>query len=177
MVMPRSRSRSFESITRSVISWLARKAPLWRSMASTRVVFPWSTWAMMATLRSDKTPNDTTPAGGLAQTQDSDAALVVLPRVDPGHASLVPRDVHQPVGMVGEHRAGAAGGWSRAQGGPHRAGETARMAAPAAVGRHGDERSPRQRGEDRVGGGGAHERMVDGVQQHRVGAPRFGGFE
>jgi hypothetical protein len=27
-----------------------RKVPLWRSMASTRVVLPWSTWAMMAML-------------------------------------------------------------------------------------------------------------------------------
>src|SRR5262245_31172753 len=50
--MPRSRSRSFESITRSRTSWLARKTPLWRSRASTSVVLPWSTWAMMATLRS-----------------------------------------------------------------------------------------------------------------------------
>ena len=49
--MPFSRSRSPESSTRSVISWLARKAPVWRSMASTNVVLPWSTWATMATLR------------------------------------------------------------------------------------------------------------------------------
>ena len=49
--MPRSRSRSFESITRSRTSWFARKTPLWRSSASTSVVLPWSTWAMMATLR------------------------------------------------------------------------------------------------------------------------------
>jgi translation elongation factor EF-G len=33
------------------VSWLARYWPLWRSIASTRVVLPWSTWAMMATLR------------------------------------------------------------------------------------------------------------------------------
>src|ERR1700758_2833088 len=51
MVMPRSRSSSLESMTRSMTVSLARKAPLWRSMASTRVVFPWSTWAMMAILR------------------------------------------------------------------------------------------------------------------------------
>ncbi len=49
--MPRSRSRSFESITRVTTSWFARKMPLWRSIASTSVVFPWSTWAMMAILR------------------------------------------------------------------------------------------------------------------------------
>ena len=50
--MPRSRSRSFESITRSATRWLSRKAPDCCSSRSTRVVLPWSTWAMMATLRS-----------------------------------------------------------------------------------------------------------------------------
>src|SRR3954447_11429716 len=51
IVMPFSRSRSIESMTRSLTSWLARKAPDCQSMASTRVVLPWSTWATMATLR------------------------------------------------------------------------------------------------------------------------------
>src|SRR5580693_2722225 len=51
MVMPFSFSRSPESMTRSVSSWLARNAPVWRSSASTRVVLPWSTWATMATFR------------------------------------------------------------------------------------------------------------------------------
>ena len=49
--MPRSRSRSLESITRSATFSLARKVPLWRSSWSTSVVLPWSTWAMMAMLR------------------------------------------------------------------------------------------------------------------------------
>ena len=49
MVMPFSRSRSPESITRSVSSWWAPNAPVWRSSASTRVVLPWSTCATMAT--------------------------------------------------------------------------------------------------------------------------------
>ena len=49
--MPFSRSRSIESITRSTSAWFARKAPVWRSIASTRVVLPWSTWATIATLR------------------------------------------------------------------------------------------------------------------------------
>ncbi len=51
MVMPRSRSWSIESITRSVSTSWAAKTPDWRSMASTSVVLPWSTWAMIATLR------------------------------------------------------------------------------------------------------------------------------
>lgn len=52
--MPFSRSSSPESMTRSpVVSSVARapKAPASQSMASTRVVLPWSTWATMATLR------------------------------------------------------------------------------------------------------------------------------
>src|SRR5689334_5867434 len=51
MVMPRSRSRSFESITRSATTSFSRKAPVWRRRWSTRVVLPWSTWATMAMLR------------------------------------------------------------------------------------------------------------------------------
>src|SRR3546814_12794753 len=51
MVIPFPRSRSIESMTRSLTSWLARKAPDCQSILSTRVVFPWSTWATIATLR------------------------------------------------------------------------------------------------------------------------------
>src|SRR6266480_115294 len=51
MVIPRSRSSSLESITRSMIFSLARNVPLCLSMASTSVVLPWSTWAMMAMFR------------------------------------------------------------------------------------------------------------------------------
>ena len=49
--MPRSRSMSFESITRSATFSCAAKVPDWRSSQSTSVVLPWSTWAMMAMLR------------------------------------------------------------------------------------------------------------------------------
>ncbi len=48
MVMPRSRSRSLESITRSATRWFSRNAPDCCSRRSTSVVLPWSTWAMMA---------------------------------------------------------------------------------------------------------------------------------
>src|SRR5207244_2546146 len=51
IVMPRSRSSGFESITRSPTCWLARNTPAWRSIWSTNVVFPWSTCAMMAMFR------------------------------------------------------------------------------------------------------------------------------
>src|SRR6185295_2053020 len=51
MVMPRSRSRSLESSARSATRWFSRKAPDCCSSRSTRVVLPWSTCAMMATLR------------------------------------------------------------------------------------------------------------------------------
>ncbi len=40
IVMPRSRSRSIESITRSTCCSLSRHVPDWLSMASTSVVFP-----------------------------------------------------------------------------------------------------------------------------------------
>jgi hypothetical protein len=51
IVMPRSFSISFESMTRSLTCWFSRKVPDWRSSWSTRVVLPWSTWAMMAMFR------------------------------------------------------------------------------------------------------------------------------
>src|SRR5712672_3068315 len=51
IVMPRSRSSSFESIIRSTCCSLERNVPLCVSMASTSVVLPWSTCAMMAILR------------------------------------------------------------------------------------------------------------------------------
>ena len=58
--MPRSRSRSLLSITRSTTRSLARKMPLWCSIASTSVVLPWSTCATMATLRRQRV-GDTRP--------------------------------------------------------------------------------------------------------------------
>src|SRR6187399_656000 len=51
MVIPFSRSRSPESMTRSTTAWFERNVPVWRKSASTRVVLPWSTWATIATLR------------------------------------------------------------------------------------------------------------------------------
>ena len=51
MVMPRSRSRSFESMARSATFWLSRKEPDWDSRRSISVVLPWSTWAIIAILR------------------------------------------------------------------------------------------------------------------------------
>src|SRR5688500_14406078 len=51
IVMPRSRSWSLESSTRSTgCSW-APNTPVWRRMPSTSVVLPWSTWATRATER------------------------------------------------------------------------------------------------------------------------------
>src|SRR5579859_1265500 len=40
-------------MARSACASLARKTPDWASSWSTSVVLPWSTWAMMAMLRSD----------------------------------------------------------------------------------------------------------------------------
>ncbi|SLH26816.1 Uncharacterised protein [Mycobacteroides abscessus subsp. abscessus] len=61
MVMPFSRSRSPESITRSTGSARSAKAPDWRSMASTSVVLPWSTCATMATLRKSRADDTLDP--------------------------------------------------------------------------------------------------------------------
>src|SRR5262249_54400847 len=51
IVIPRSLSSSPESITRSSTCCPARNVPHWRRSASTSVVFPWSTWATMASAR------------------------------------------------------------------------------------------------------------------------------
>src|SRR5919112_2728450 len=51
IVIPFSRSRSPESIARSSTCWCSPNAPDCQSIASTRVVLPWSTWATIATLR------------------------------------------------------------------------------------------------------------------------------
>ncbi len=69
MVMPRSRSSGFESMTRSLTCWLARNTPAWRSIWSTSVVFPWSTCAMMAMLRICKGlgPDDTYVRGAVCE--------------------------------------------------------------------------------------------------------------
>src|SRR2546423_4278216 len=72
MVMPRSRSRSPESITRSATCSLSRKVPLCLSMPSTSVVLPWSTCATMAMLRRSERdmeacPFSTQKANGLLQ--------------------------------------------------------------------------------------------------------------
>ena len=61
--MPFSRSRSWLSSTRSSTAWLARNAPLCQSMASTSVVFPWSTWATIATFLMSSRAAIATPEG------------------------------------------------------------------------------------------------------------------
>src|SRR3954447_9519045 len=63
--MPRSRSWSMESMTRSVSAAPSRNAPDWRSMASTSVVLPWSTWAMIATLRRSSREAEAVPGTAL----------------------------------------------------------------------------------------------------------------
>ncbi len=63
--MPFSRSRSIESITRSATSWPLRNAPDCHSIASTSVVLPWSTWAMIAMFRrSERVAMGRTRLGG-----------------------------------------------------------------------------------------------------------------
>src|SRR4051812_16879450 len=74
--MPFSRSRSIESMTRSLMSAPSRKAPDCQSIASTRVVLPWSTWATMATLRMSERACTRPRLGGLG----GQPAVVLAPR-------------------------------------------------------------------------------------------------
>ena len=48
MVIPRSFSRSLLSMIKSPVSWLSRKTLAVCKILSTRVVLPWSTWAIIA---------------------------------------------------------------------------------------------------------------------------------
>src|SRR3954468_17699727 len=68
--MPFSRSRSIESMTRSRTepssAWCWEKTPDCQSIASTNVVLPWSTWAMIATLRRSSRVGTTCQATGVA---------------------------------------------------------------------------------------------------------------
>jgi hypothetical protein len=51
------------SITRSATAWWARKVPACCSNWSTKVVLPWSTWAMIAILRIEGAAAGSTAAG------------------------------------------------------------------------------------------------------------------
>src|SRR5947209_4457734 len=91
MVMPRSRSSSLLSIARSATRSLARNVPLWCSSPSTRVVLPWSTCAMIATLR----------LSGLAVAIPSVYRQRLLPCLDRlGQAALLRRCVERAPSVV-----------------------------------------------------------------------------
>ncbi len=70
IVMPFSRSRSIESMTRLFTSDPSRNAPDCHSIASTSVVLPWSTCATIATLRRSERMGMKVPrvlVGGIAR--------------------------------------------------------------------------------------------------------------
>ena len=116
IVMPFSRSRSIESMTRSATSWLARKAPDCHSIASTSVVLPWSTCATMATLRRSSRATATRASGhGRAWNGPAERHTVRVPAV----ADLRP--------TLPEVRSGCAG--ARGACGP-RAGSSPRRRSP-----------------------------------------------
>src|SRR5512139_1577423 len=89
IVIPFSRSRSIESITRSGTAWCSRKMPLCFSIASTSVVFPWSTWAMIATLRMSA--GECAKGGGLREGAPEEFPDR-LPAVLPEEAGTGPRE-------------------------------------------------------------------------------------
>src|SRR3972149_7964994 len=120
IVIPFSRSRSMESITRSGTAWCCRKIPLCQSIASTSVVFPWSTWAMIATFRMggvDIGRGDPLREGALEQLPDRlPAVLLEEAGAGPGEAGAarprLPRLLHpDPVVLLpGDTAVGALGG-------------------------------------------------------------------
>src|SRR5690348_7851978 len=93
--MPFSRSRSFESMTRSATSWLARNAPDCHSSASTSVVLPWSTWATMARLRRSE-------RAGMA-TSEGEAFMLPMSPPYPGRRMTVDIGI-VPDATVERHR-------------------------------------------------------------------------
>ena len=73
-------------MTRSATSWLARKAPDCHSRASTSVVLPWSTWAMIAMLRMSwrcaiylLTIDTRSPRPDAGETSDGSLTVAVEP--------------------------------------------------------------------------------------------------
>src|SRR5206468_12450516 len=159
----------------------ARKTRLCWSIASTRVVLPWSTWAMIATFRSfmSSTGAHFEPAlkGSSLPRGAAQKAAVVLLGVDPGEATRIARYVHDPVPVVAEDASRAALRGGRAQGRPGASREAAGVAAPSLV------RGDRDGG---AGGEGAHhavdrlrrhQGMIHQVQEHRLGALRLGRAE
>src|SRR3954453_6130107 len=74
MVMPRSRSWSLLSMTRSTTAWWAANVPVARSSASTSVVLPWSTCATKATFRNEGGMAPYRTVCGLASCRGPDAA-------------------------------------------------------------------------------------------------------
>src|SRR3954447_13468266 len=114
--MPRSRSWSIESMTRSVTSSWAEKTPDWRSIASTSVVLPWSTCAMIATLRMSVRaaamlrPPSVRTAGASGLQHDLDGAVLLLLEGLVGVGGVVERQVvggealHAQRVIVGEQR-------------------------------------------------------------------------
>ena len=71
IVIPRSRSRSFESMARSATRWFSRNEPDCCRRRSTSVVLPWSTWAMIATLRRFMTKSQFAKDDRIGKTSES----------------------------------------------------------------------------------------------------------
>src|SRR3954447_8784808 len=123
MVMPFSRSRSPESIARSSTCWCSPKEPVCQSMASTRVVLPWSTWATIAMLRrssrvrvgmragsirsrrGDSPPSLSRAGAGALREQGANDRPV--PR-QPRHVEPFPRAEHPQLVVVLDRRGDAA---------------------------------------------------------------------
>src|SRR6478609_3026710 len=111
IVMPFSRSRSIESMTRSLTepssAWCEVKALDCHSMASTSVVLPWSTWATIAMLRMSARDTRGVSAGMLEGSfrRRGDAARHRAARLSYGRALTPVAAAETPGGSIGGDRA------------------------------------------------------------------------
>ncbi len=94
IVMPRSRSKASESMTRSP----ERAAPVEESSLSRSVVFPWSTCAMTAMLRMSEAEGEC--SAEKKRSPGTNCALHAMAIVGPGGANPPRRGANRPVNLL-----------------------------------------------------------------------------
>src|SRR5712672_1197524 len=113
IVMPRSRSSGLLSMTRSTSAAPARNTPAWRSIWSTSVVFPWSTWAIMATLRMDTATTLEGSCDVRERPGEREKSLGVAPSAIPTllqlHGHVADAEIPDPARDFGQGALGAPG--------------------------------------------------------------------
>ena len=97
MVIPRSFSMSPESMTRSTMCWCLAKVPACCRSLSTSVVLPWSTWAMMAMLRSGRGMEGPRLRSGSRRLRSKSQEIQHFSRPERQWRDITPRLHHAPV--------------------------------------------------------------------------------